>query len=264
MKASQAEQRLKAKTPIERFQNDLEKGYGLAPRVAATIAADAQHALVKEEPLDFGQRWVVLVKRSARHGQPLADTARVEVCWTIDNGVDDQAVRDQFGAEAQRQVRIQRLLDEALEQGGVATQEDLARVLNVSKRTIQRDMQALSEQGLFLPTRGYLQGIGRGQSHKGQIIRLWLQGRTYDQLVLDSHHCLASIQRYVQSFLQVVRLQRKGHSLEDIQVLLQMGGPLIEEYLRIAADNEGAGSQARLSAELARTAQSGRRERGGP
>jgi DeoR/GlpR family transcriptional regulator of sugar metabolism len=50
------------------------------------------------------------------------------------------------------------LLDEALAQGALATQEDLARVLQTSLRTIKRDFAELHNQGLYLSNRGYLKG----------------------------------------------------------------------------------------------------------
>ena len=76
----------------------------------------------------------------------------------------------QHGSPTLRRVRIQRLLDEALAQGAVATQEDLAQALHVSLRTIKRDCAAQAQE-VYLPTRGNLHGIGRGQTHKAQIGR---------------------------------------------------------------------------------------------
>ena len=264
MKTSQEEQRQQAKTVSGLFRSELGTGYGIHPRIAEAIASMAEELYAGQgQGLQAGQQRVVLVKRRERHGQPLEQSGRLLVHWTVDNGAEDQQVRAQHGSAVQRQVRIQRLLDEALEQGALATQEDLAQALQVSKRTIQRDLAALSAQGVFLATRGYLQGIGRGQTHKGQIIRLWLQGQTYDQLVLATHHCAASIERYVHTFLQVVRLERAGYRLDEIQLVLGMGQPLIAEYLSIAAHSDQPGARARLEDELARTAQRTAGKKGG-
>jgi len=72
----------------------------------------------------------------------LRHTETAEITWTVDAGLEDRRVLERHGHLALRQARIQRLLDEALAQGAVATQEDLAQVLHVSSRTIKRDCAA--------------------------------------------------------------------------------------------------------------------------
>jgi Mn-dependent DtxR family transcriptional regulator len=165
----------------------------------------------------------------------------------VDAGLDDRQVLGEHGRIALRRVRIQRLLDEALAQGAVATQEDLAQVLQVSVRTVRRDCASLQAQGIYLPTRGNLHGVGRGQTHKAQIIRGWLQGETYDQIALNSHHCLSSIQRYVQAFVRVVHLHREGFPESQIALLLGMSQPLVREYLTVYDRNDATECRKRLA-----------------
>lgn len=86
----------------------------------------------------------MVCRLSAPFGPPLTETDKVEVTLTVDAGAEDTAVKAQEGREGLRQGRILRLIDEALEQGGVLTQEDLARALAVDVRTIRRDIQALA------------------------------------------------------------------------------------------------------------------------
>jgi hypothetical protein len=62
------------------------------------------------------------------------------VRWTINAGLEDQEVLHIHGRVALRRMRIQRLLDEALEQGAVVSQEDLAVVL-----TLGPSIESLSE-----------------------------------------------------------------------------------------------------------------------
>jgi len=153
---------------------------------------------------------------------------------------------------ALRQVRMQRLLDEALEQGAVASQEDLATALNVGLRTIKRDCQALEAGGVYLPTRGNLHGIGRGQTHKAQIIGRWLRGETYDQLMMSTRHSSASIRRYVQTFLRVVELNRQAFAVSQIAHLVQSGETLIREYLAVYEQNDRPEWRTRLEEQLNR------------
>ena len=143
------------------------------------------------------------------------------------------------------------------------TQEDLARVLNVSVRTIKRDCAELQAAGIYLPTRGNLQGIGRGQTHKGQIVSRWLQGGTYDQISRQTHHSVASVGRYIQGFAQVMQLHRQDFPVEEIALLLHMGQALVQEYLAVYDENDSALARQRLDEQLERLRNRSRSEKKG-
>jgi len=64
----------------------------------------------------------------------------VQVCWTVDAGPADAALKQAGGAIALRRARLSRLLQEAQAQGASPTVSQLADALGVSKRTIQRDL----------------------------------------------------------------------------------------------------------------------------
>jgi hypothetical protein len=243
-----------ANKTIERhFVNSLINDFQLAPRLAEAVLVEAQATLAAngQAPGD-GQIRMILSQRHAGAGRPLGLVPGVEVRWTLNAGEEDQEVLRRHGRVALRRVRIQRLLDEALEQGGVATQEDLAVALNVGVRTIKRDCHALEQQGVYLPTRGNLHGIGRGQTHKTQIIGRWLRGETYDQLTLSTRHSSSSIRRYVQTFLRVVELHRQGFSLSQIAPLVQNGEALICESLTVYEQTDTPECRSRLEEQLQR------------
>lgn len=97
---------------------------------------------------------------------PLGALSKVEVTLTLDAEEEDLDVLSKYGRKALRRVRILRLVEETLNQGGILTQEDLARILNVDVRTIKRDIAHLRASGYLIHTRGQIKGIGRGKSHK--------------------------------------------------------------------------------------------------
>jgi hypothetical protein len=177
----------------------------------------------------------------------LQEVEKVEVFWTVDAGAEDMAIGKREGAMGLRRARIERLLAEAVEQGAAATQEDLAWVLNVDTRTIRRDCDALQTEGKEVPTRGNLQGIGRGQTHKRQILGRWLSGETYDQITLQCHHNAASVARYIQGFVRVVHLIKEGFSPEEVAMLLPMSRSLVAEYLAVYAENDTPLAHRRLT-----------------
>ncbi len=255
METNRVSNRLLAKTHEQTFLQTLEQEYRIAPRVAEAILADAQVRLVGGgAELRPGQVRKLLVKRGEGHGQRVADLAKVEVTWTLDGGLEDQQVLQDYGRQALRHMRILRLLDEAVEQGALATQEDLAQMLHVTPRTIKRDFVELQWAGHYLPCRGNLQGIGRGQTHKAQIVGRWLKGETYDQIARHTHHAVVSVQRYVRTFVQVVELRRQGLSVEECAQLLQIGLSLVKDYLAIDEQHCDPECRQRLESQLERLA----------
>jgi hypothetical protein len=76
----------------------------------------------------------------ARDGRP------VQVQWTVDAGPSDLALKQAQGAIVLRRTRLSRLLQEAEVQGAAPTVAQLAQALDVSKRTIQRDLAILRQQ----------------------------------------------------------------------------------------------------------------------
>ena len=157
-------------------------------------------------------------------------------------------------------MRIQRLLAEALEQGAIATQEDLARTLSVSVRTVKRDFALLHTEGCYLASRGYLHGIGRGPNPQSSIVELWLQGMTYDQIATHTHHSLTSIQRYILTFVRVVHLRQQEFEPEDIAHLVQLGLPLVAEYLTLFRTINSNAAHRRLQDQLDRLLRDQKRE----
>lgn len=244
--------RLEAKTVQQRFSQMLQHDFNLAPKIAQVIMQEAEQFLSHNQtPLKVGQIRVVLANRHAKTAQAVT----LEVTWTLDAGPEDLEVRHRHGPQRLRQVRIQRLLTEALDQGAIATQEDLARVLNVTVRTIKRDFAELHAQGLYLPSRGYLHGVGRGQTHKARIIKHWLEGQSYDQIAFATHHALSSIQRYILTFVQVVHLHQQQFEVGQIGQLVQIGQPLVREYLALYHSIDSSAVQARLQEQIERLSQ---------
>lgn len=251
-------ERLQAKTPEQRFLQVLQEDFRQPPRVAKALLEEAQVCLVgRGQSVRPGQVCVILARRDAGPGRALRETQTTEVVWTIDAGLEDRQVLQRHGRVALRRVRIQRLLDEALTQGAAATQEDLAQALQVSVRTIKRDCVCLQAQGIYLPTRGNLQGIGRGQTHKAQIIGRWLQGETYDQIALHTHHSLVSIRRYVRAFARVVHLHRQGFQESQTALLLQISQSLVQDYLTVYRQYDAPAYRERLEAQLQRLIRGG-------
>lgn len=256
MSTTSVQERLAIKTPEFAFLHVLQEEFHFSPRVSRELLSTAQEMLVGSTPTSVvrpGQVRLVVASLKAPFGPSLAETDKVEVTLTVDGGAEDAEAKRQEGAEGLRRGRILRLLAEALEQGGVLTQEDLARVLGVDARTIRRDMRLLKAEGHLIQTRGWVKGVGRGQTHKVHIIELWLDREGYDKIARWVHHSPQAIQRYVSTFLRVVALHRQGMSEEEIAFLTQSSARLVQDYLGVYQAALGESHrQEKLEEELAR------------
>lgn len=262
MNSKQAE-RLETKTPERCFLRVMEDEFDYAPKIAEAILEEAQASLVgTADAIRPGQVRAILTQQEARHGRALRETPKTEVIWTIDGGLEDRRVLQRHGRRALRQMRVQRLVDEALAQRAVATQEDLAQALHVSLRTIKRDCADLQRRGIYLPTRGKLQGIGRGQTHKALIVGHWLRSATYDQIARETRHSLSSIKRYIQTFVRVIKLHRQSFPESQIGMLLGISPVLVREYLAVHDQHASPECRERLAEQMERLGRGGRRKRG--
>ena len=131
-------------------------------------------------------RQVVSIK--AKHGPRLRELPKVTVTLTVDAGEEDQDVFRKHGVHGLRQVQLCRMTEEALEQGGVLTQEDLADILQVDIRTVRRTIRQLQEAGVRVQTRGIYHDIGPSISHKAWIVSLYLSYKTYSEIARATRH----------------------------------------------------------------------------
>lgn len=236
MSQAKVQARLASKTPEAAFFHVLQEEFSFSKRVSEALLATAKEMLLGGLPAEAvrpGQIRMVVARLAAPFGPSLAETDKIEVTLTVDAGPEDAEVLAREGREGLRRGRILRITAEALEQGGVLTQEDLARALAVDGRTIRRDVQALQEEGHLVHTRGRVKGVGRGQTHKVRIIELWLDRASYDKISKWVHHSMPSIQRYISTFQRIVVLYQEEMAVEQIAFLTRSSVRLVEDYLAL-------------------------------
>jgi hypothetical protein len=164
----------------------------------------------------------------------LSDSKQITVTLTLDDSKEDLTVREKSGVIGLRQHRIQRVCNEAFQQGGLLTVEDLAyRLFNCGERTICRDLSTLKKQNILLPLRSTIKDMGRTISHRSVIIKEWLKGKEYSDISRDTFHSVASVQNYVDKFKRVVALSEEGYDVYTIGFLVKISATLVEEYYNI-------------------------------
>jgi hypothetical protein len=218
---------------------ELENSYELSPRLSSLILMTAKDCLVKDYLLKEGQIEVTVIEIEQRAGKAIEKIEKKKVRLTIDNGIEDIEVLKEFGRIALRQIKIQRITEEAIAQGGVLSQEDLGKYLSCTVRTIQRDIKQIKNKGIEVVTRGYLHNIGRGQTHKVKIIGMYLDGKTYSEIKLKTRHSAGAIKRYLESFTKVLMSQSRGiYKAKDISVVTGISETLVKQYTELIKESK--------------------------
>jgi len=238
--------RLKSKSLDARFVQEVQSGLGCSP-----FEAEAVLQVVKEVYFPFwdeacvlsppGQVTLVAVSAEEPAGKPVRECAKVTVGLKVHRGAVDDALLQREGPQAFRRRRLPELCQEALSQGGLLTREDLAyRVFYVSPRTISRDLAWLRTQKprLPVPLRSTVHDIGPTLTHRVEIVRLALRGKTTTEICRDTRHSPAAVANYLSTFTRCYQLHRRGMEPGQIAFLLRRGPGLIRQYLELIADVE--------------------------
>lgn len=222
------------KTPEQLFINSLRKEYELSPAESGGILELAKSCLFGELPKQLGKQKFLCASIKAKHGRSLKEQEMLEVELTLDVGIEDLDVLRKLGSKALRQLKILRLSEEAYQQGGLLTQEDIGRLLQVSSRTVRQDIGELQREENTVHTRGNDQDIGRGQTHKSRIVELYLKGYTYDEIMRRTRHSPHSIKRYVGNFGRLLLIKNHGvDNISEISRLLHQSERLTKEYISL-------------------------------
>lgn len=227
-------ERLEAKSAEEAIIDQIGRDFNLAPFMARTHFEQMQRYFERYLGLkrDVGQMTFLAVSADSSPGQPVSACKRVTITLTLDCIDDLESLRQ--GVAGLRRSKIQRLTREAQDQGALLTQEDLARLLCTSRSSIKRDIAHLRAAGVDVPTRGQVKDIGRGVSHKSQIVGDWLAGYTFSQIKSRRWHTINSIERYCRDFQRVFHLHQHGLSVAEMRQSTGMSERLIGEYLALA------------------------------
>ena len=211
----------------------LEREFEFSPRVSRGVLDVVTEMFFDSRELGAGQIDCTCVSAEEGAGKPMEELKKVRVKLTRDL-VSDEEVEARLGASARRRVQILRITEEAYDQGGLLTQEDVGRILSVSARTIRRDVEELMHQKLKLYLRGLQKDIGKGISHKVWIVSLYLQWKTYSEIERITGHTVGSIKTYLNDFCRVMMARERGvYAAKEIGYYLGRTERLVSEYLSL-------------------------------
>jgi len=252
--------RIRAKNIENQFLSMMESGIGIAPFVAKAILELVYDCFGLHENMNSSsQREGTIRLKAVEAAEPPGK--RISECKTKDVlltliSPEDQEIRIHWDewknnkkagkatniTTALRRFRLLRVTAEAKEKGAYLTHEDLAfNIFGCGLKTIGRDIKALKQAGIILPTRGQQKDIGRGVSHKGQVIKWYLQGIEPKEIARRMYHSIKAVERYLKGFSKVVFLNQEGMKLSEMSFLTGLSYSLCAEYQNIylKAQKEG-------------------------
>ena len=235
--------RLKIKSLGQQMKRVAVEGAGLSPW-EADVLVDAIDEVYFSDPelkgLSIGQLKYSCVSSCEGPGKPLRDCSMTTVLLTLVDAEDRRGLpsKGKQAALHRRRRKLMRITEEAREQGGLLTQEDLASVLDTDVRTIRRDVQALRDDGIVVATRGQQKDIGPGVSHRGQAIRLWLEGKEPVEVARAINHSIGAVEKYLEKFKRVAYLRPKGFDDYQIALTVGMSVPAVKTFVEIYKESK--------------------------
>jgi hypothetical protein len=230
--SDQQAERLAQKTEHHRLEKELVNGYGLSRVEAAVLATRVQELAVQQitDARQPGQIIYPAVAIDEPPGKPLTECRKVNVHLTLYTE-EDSRLWATAGTQAVRQARVKRIVDEAVLQGGVLSQEDIASLLGCGLRTVRRIFAVYRARETPLLSRGEVQDMGRGVSHKVPVIRRYVQDVSFTQISWElGKHGVPSMERYLRHFALVMILTDHGLSAAEMQSVVGISLNLIRQY----------------------------------
>lgn len=226
--------RLRKKTPEREFVEALERDFEMSPRESRGVLEVVHQTFFERRELRAGQVEYTAVHSQEGPGKPMEAMQKVRVVLTKDLP-SDREVQGKCGDSQMRKVQILRMTEEAFDQDGLLTQEDLGRILGVSSRTVRRDVTELMKGGnLKLYLRGVQRDIGKGVTHKVWIVGLYLEWKTYSEIERITGHSAGAIKAYLHDFSRIVIARERGiQSAREIGFYIGRTERLVNEYLSL-------------------------------
>lgn len=221
------ERRLQIKNINQQMKNQAIQGTGMSAweaQVLVDIIEDVYFSELKQNEIRPGQIKYHCIAAEEGPGKPLKDCKMISVVLTLfderDKG-DFSTTNNKDRSIELRRRRLVRISEEAKEQGGYLTQEDLSELLMCDIRTIRRDIKDLKGIGILLPTRGQQKDIGPGVTHRAIAIRLWLEGKEPVAVAQQIKHSIEAVENYLTKFKRVAFL--RGKNFNDFEIALTVG-----------------------------------------
>ncbi len=121
------------------------------------------------------------------------------------------------------------------EENGCLTNAEIAVMLKTSPATVSKYISEVElDSQTVLPRRGTIHDIGPSFTHNKIIInKLFMEGKTVQQVSRETYHSVQAIQRYIVAFKQILLCRQKQMTTEEIAYSVGKTKRLVKEYKKI-------------------------------
>lgn len=228
-----------------------ELGLGSQPKVARLLVNEIlgviEDTFVAEEKMQPGELLVLapeIGQKPSWHQGKLEHKRLklVRLSWIEDDDISRFAAGEK--PYLVRRQRLVRIIKQAYEQGAVLSSSQLAIISGYSAASVNAHMKRHKrETGEVLPTRGIVEDIGRGTTHKKQIVARHLNGESTSEIARATNHTPHNVERYIRRFEQVRELVSYLEKEPDPMTIARILGcsrKLVAEYLDLLPKGSGA------------------------
>jgi hypothetical protein len=165
-------------------------------------------------------------------GKSLAQTKLSPIVLDIITDSDIEDMKAPLHHRELRLKKIERWTTQAYDQGALLSQLDLAVLLTTNEYTAGQYVREF--QNIYnrpLPTRGNIQLIGGGQTHKKEIIALHLKGYLVPTICQKTNHSKESVERYIRDFESIKLLSAKFDDADLISRIIRLTPSVVKQYI---------------------------------
>jgi len=185
--------------------------------------------------------WMAVPHDGRKHTKKrMRDTPQVPVVLDLVTDDDLAALAQGATYPSTRLKRQARLLDQAMAQGGVLAQSDLAAITLIQRRQVSKDIAAYQKSnGRILPYRGTVQDAGATLTHKVEVVRLleagYLEPEICEKLAIS--HDLSAVENYTQTYKNVMKLTERSFTPLEVAGILNISRRLVDSYVQLIAEH---------------------------
>ena len=219
----------------EEIAYELKKEFGMPPvkvRAVVGLLREMEDNLSEQRPEHTVVYWAVASHEPA--GKPLEACALVPVRLSLVEAEDVPDRQRDADFNCVRHMKVKKALRYATEAkrcGGYLTYADLGYLLGIHPDAISGLVQ--KKERTIIPLRGSECDIGRGVTHRREIIKMFLELYTETQIADRTGHSYESIENYIKEFGTVMVLHEQGMAVPMIRKVTGRSTRLIQVYLEL-------------------------------
>lgn len=169
-----------------------------------------------------------------KKGKSIAQTRLKPVVLDIICDQDIDNMKKPMHHREIRMKKVERWTQQAYDQGALLTQLDLAVLLGVDDSTAGQYVREYFDlYNRKLPTRGNIQFLGSGQTHKKEILTLYLEGYLVPTICQRTNHSKDAVERYIRDFETIRLLDPKFDDINSISLITRLSKRVVQQYIEL-------------------------------